>query len=118
MRIIIAGSRVFDDYLKLKREVDEFICQNPEADVEIVSGNARGADMLGERYAAEKGYKLKLFKANWKMFGKSAGIIRNEQMADYADTCIVFWDGQSSGTRNMIELSKKKKLNLKIVLIQ
>ncbi len=79
MKIIIAGSRDFDDY-DLLREKCDLILSNIKT-VEIVSGQARGADSLGEKYAKEKGYKLKLFPADWSQ-GKMAGMIRNKQMAE------------------------------------
>ena len=82
--------------------------------VEIVSGGARGADKLGERYAAERGYGLKIFPADWNRYGKRAGYLRNEQMAQYADVCICFWDGESRGTKHMIDLSNR--CGLKVIV--
>jgi len=112
-RVIIAGSRDFNDYDTLG-EICDYMLQN-KLDVEIVSGTARGADQLGERYANERGFKLKKFPADWSL-GKSAGYIRNELMAQNADALIVFWDGKSKGTLNMINLAKQYKLKTKIHL--
>ena len=116
-KIIIAGSRTFDDYEGLVDCLDEQILELTEQndvidDIEIVSGGAKGADKLGERYAKEKGYSLKVFKADWNKFGKSAGYRRNEQMAEYADACICFWDGESKGTKHMIDLAEEHDLAL------
>jgi len=111
MKIIIAGGRDFTDYDKLSSYCDHLL-QN-QIDVEIVSGVARGADMLGERYARERRYKIKQFPANWDI-GKAAGFIRNEEMARYADALIAFWDGKSKGTGHMINLAKKYNLNVRI----
>ena len=74
-------------------------------DVEIISGGAKGADLLGEQYASNKNLHVKLFPADWAQYGKSAGIKRNSEMAQYADHCICFWDGQSKGTEKMISLA-------------
>ena len=38
-------------------------------------------------------------------------------MAKEADACIVFWDGKSTGTKNMIDLAKKYKLKLRVINI-
>ena len=112
MKIIIAGSRTFTDYKKLKKICDQIL--QDQTDIEIVSGSCyKGADKLGEQYAKEKGYKLTQFPANWKSYGKAAGPIRNEQMANYADTLIAFWDGKSKGTKHMVEVAKS--YNLKII---
>ena len=111
MKVIIAGSREFNDYDKLCKFCDH-ILQN-QKEIEIVSGTAKGADKLGEKYATEKGYSIKRFPADWNI-GKSAGYLRNKEMAEYADALIAFWDGKSKGTKNMIDLAKKNNLKIKI----
>lgn len=113
MKVIIAGGREFSDYDKLCVSCDKILSNQTE--IEIVSGTARGADKLGEKYANERGYPIKQFPADWNLFGKSAGYKRNAQMADYADALIVFWDGKSKGTKHMIDLAKKVGLNIKII---
>jgi hypothetical protein len=113
MKIIIAGSRNFNDYNLLKSSCDNLLTQF--TNIEIVSGTARGADKLGERYAREKGYSIKQFPANWDKFGKSAGYIRNDEMAQYADMLIAFWDGTSKGTKHMIDLANKRGIKVEIV---
>jgi len=112
-KVIIAGSRDFSDYTLLTDVMDQLLKDEPE--VEIVSGTARGADSLGERYAADKGYKLTKFPADWNTYGKSAGYRRNVEMADYADGCVVFWDSISKGTKHMIDIATSKGLKLCIV---
>lgn len=76
---------------------------------------ADGADTLAIRYADE--YKLTkiLFPANWKRYPRIAGFLRNEDMLSVATHLIVFWDGQSSGTRHMIEIAKAKKIPIWVV---
>ena len=114
MKIIIAGSRNFTDYKKLSEICDNIL--QDQTDVEIVSGAYyKGADLLGEQYAAEKGFRLTKFPADWKSFGRAAGPKRNEQMAKYADALIAFWDGKSKGTKHMIEKAKKENLIVKII---
>jgi len=113
MKVIIAGSRDFNDYEKLVKKCDFYLSN--VRDIEIVSGTARGADKLGERYAKERCYPIKEFPANWDEYGKSAGSIRNREMADYADALIAFWDGKSRGTKDMIEAAQKKGLRIKVV---
>lgn len=114
-KIIIAGGRDFTDYNLLKEEVRKFMERESIEHPEIVSGKASGADSLGERFAKEFSYGIREFPANWKTYGKAAGHVRNEQMAKYGDACIVFWDGQSRGTRNMISLAKEYGLPLEVV---
>lgn len=105
-RIIIAGGRDYDDYDRLRKVARELITR---ADT-IVSGGARGADALGERLAEKNGIALTVVPADWDKYGKSAGFIRNHQMALNADALIAFWDGKSRGTKNMIEEAHKARL--------
>lgn len=117
MKLIIAGSRTFTNYKKLCQECDHLL--QDQTDIEIVSGAYfRGADKLGEQYAKERRYKLTPFPANWNQYGKAAGPKRNQQMANYADTLIAFWDGKSKGTKNMIQLAKICGLTVLIIQYQ
>ncbi len=118
LRLIIAGSRNFENYQLLESSLDEFIERNsigdPDPGVIIISGLAKGADLLGVQYAKQKGYQVEEFPANWKL-GRSAGPKRNLEMAKSANACIVLWDGVSKGTANMIELAKRFRLKMLVV---
>ena len=117
IKVIIAGTRDFNDYSFLKKNLDYFLQGiNPNnEEIEIVSGNARGADKLGERYAKEHNLPVKLFPANWDKYGKRAGYLRNQEMANYADVLIAFWDEKSKGTKHMIDIAKKQDLTVIVV---
>ena len=115
MKLIIAGGRDFNlkgyegafaHYLKIN---------NQGIITEIVSGGARGADKLGELLAKNEKLPVKLFEADWDTHGKSAGYIRNSEMADYGDILLAFWDGKSKGTKHMIDLATKKGLEVRVV---
>jgi len=122
--LIIAGSRDFNDYELLVKEVDKYLLNivcSLEVDltekiipIEVVCGGARGADKLGERYAKERNLIIKYFIPDWKK-GKGAGYIRNEEMAKYGTHCICFWDEISRGTKHMINIANKYKLDVKVV---
>lgn len=117
MKIIIAGSRNFNNYQKLKQECDKFL--QDYKNIEIVSGaHYKGADKLGEQYASEKKIKIIKFPADWIKYGKAAGPKRNNQMAIYADALIAFWDGKSKGTKNIIQLAKQRQLKTRIILFE
>lgn len=114
--VVIAGTRNFDNY-KLLCQWCDYMLQNYDASqVIIISGGARGADALGERYANERGMGLITKPADWNRFGKSAGYIRNEEMAKLGDALILFWDGQSRGSKHMLDLAKKYNIaNIQVV---
>lgn len=113
MKVIIAGGRDFNDYELLKDKCDKIL--NSQIEITIVSGGANGADYLGEKYAKEREYELIIFPADWNKYGKSAGPIRNTQMAENSDALIAFWDGKSRGTKHMIDVATKLGLKVRIV---
>ena len=113
MKVIIAGGRDFNNYDLLKTKCDKIFTKSKN--LEIVSGKAKGVDSLGELYAKENDFPIKEFYADWNMYGKSAGVIRNSEMGDYADALIAFWDGKSPGTKHMIDYMKKLNKPTRIV---
>lgn len=113
MKLIIAGSRsIFNSAL-----VEEAVASSGWIPDEIFSGAANGADQLGERWAREHKIPIRRFYADWSIFGKSAGPIRNREMAENADALIALWDGSSRGTENMIKEAVARKLKVKVFLI-
>jgi hypothetical protein len=108
MKTIIAGSRTFTDYAVLL----DAIAAAPWTITEVVSGTARGVDALGERYARENQLPLHRFAAQWDLYGKAAGPIRNSEMVRSAQALIALWDGRSRGTRNMIETARRSGLKV------
>jgi len=112
MKVIVAGSRGFNDYELLKKKLDHVLSKRSV--VEIISGTARGVDQLGERYAKEKDFPCSRYPADWNTHGKSAGYLRNVQMADIADALVAFWDEHSPGTKHMIDIAKRKGLVVRV----
>ncbi len=114
-RVVIAGCRDFENY-KVAKEYIDFCLSNirKENEIIIVSGGAKGADSLGERYAKENGFEIERYLADWDTYGKSAGPRRNKKMAEVSDYVICFWDGKSRGTKSMINSAKQLDKPLKI----
>lgn len=108
MKTIVAGGR---DYT-LTTE-DEALLDTLGI-TEVVCGGARGADEGGKRWAESRDIPVVMFPANWSQHGRSAGPIRNRQMAEYGERLVAFWDGQSRGTKNMIETAKS--LGLEVIV--
>ena len=112
-RVVVAGSRSFGDFGLMFSRLDVLLSQRSE--VVIISGAARGADALGERYAALRGLPVERFPADWARFGRAAGYRRNEAMAAVADAVVVFWDGRSPGTGHMVDIARSRGLPLRVV---
>lgn len=83
---------------------------------EIVSGGARGVDACAREYALAHGIKLTEFLPQYNKYGRAAPLKRDLQIIDHADMVIAFWDGQSRGTKYVIE--NCKKVNKKVMVYQ
>ena len=119
-KIVVAGCRNYNNYEEARGYISDCIGDIKDRYTLIfISGGCRGADLLGERYAAENGHKVERFVAEWDRYGRGAGLKRNEKMARMADYIICFWDGESSGTKSMIEFAKRfnKQVYVKHVTI-
>lgn len=106
MLVGIVGSRNFNNFNIVADFLDGYFGEDLPS--RIVSGGAKGADSLAEKYAELKGIPTLIFKPNWKKFGKSAGYLRNIDIVKNSDLIIAFWDGESKGTKHTINLAKKK----------
>ena len=108
MKTIIAGGR---DFVSDIRHWDFLDWAHRNYHIsEVVSGGAKGADSYGEFWAGQYRIPWKRFPADWKAHGKAAGFKRNEQMAEYADACILFPGGR--GTADMKRRAEKHGLKI------
>ena len=98
MKIAIVGSRKIT-----VSNIDEYISECDE----IVSGGAVGVDNCAAEYAERNGIKLTVFLPQYELYGRTAPIVRNKQIVEYADKVIAFWDGESKGTLSVIKYAKK-----------
>ena len=117
-RIVIAGSREYKNCREAKEIIEHHlsnICK--ENEIVILSGGCRGADLIGERYAEEKGNRIERHLADWEKYGRGAGPKRNEEMAKLCDCVICFWDGRSKGTKSMLDYAKKYNKLIRVKLI-
>ena len=110
MKVAVIGSRNINienigDYL-------------PENVTEIISGGAVGIDTCAKNYAVEHNIKYTEFLPEYNRYGKSAPLKRNEQIIEYADTVIAFWDGSSKGTLFVIEYAKKRGKPCSVILFR
>lgn len=111
MRVIICGSRSalrWNDVIEAMALAHLFDGIAPSL---ILSGAARGADAMGEQWAAANRIPVKLYPAQWLTHGRGAGFIRNIEMAENADACVALrMPGISNGTDHMIEQSRLRGL--------
>ena len=116
-KIAIIGSRDFSD----KRLVIDYV-NNLSEDTEVVTGGARGVDTWAEETARLRGLSVQVFlpyfkRPGHKYFGRYAKwhfFARNDEIIDYCDRVIAFWDGKSKGTNDVIKKAQKKGKEVEI----
>ena len=127
MIIAIIGGREFDDYQLLKKTLEPYKSKITD----IVSGGARGADKLGDKWSRQFLNKKAIeFLAEWdnlddpclikrndkgELYNSLAGFKRNKDIVKKCDALIAFWDGKSTGTKDSLDYAKKIKKPVKIV---
>lgn len=109
--VAVIGSRIFNDYSVLKSILDE---EKPKL---IVSGGAKGADLLAKQYSEENNIQIKEFLPNYKSFGKAAPLVRNKEIVNASDKVIAFWDGFSKGTKFTIDYAISQKKSVRIFTV-
>ncbi len=114
MKVVIAGSRTLHHkHAYFHRALEKMVVRFEEEYgpiTMVVSGLATGPDKIGYALAKDHGVHVAEFPAKWDINGRAAGIIRNTEMAKFADGAIIMHDGESAGTKHMInEMRKLKK---------
>lgn len=122
IKVLVAGSRSFTDYNFFQKVMYDLLRRFP--DCELVSGKASsGPDLMAIEFAKQYGLLCHEFPANWndigvpnarikinhkgRQYNANAGHDRNQIMADFSDFYIIFWDGKSPGTKDMISRASK-----------
>lgn len=112
IKLAVVGSRGFNDYDLLEKVLDKLTF-----DV-IISGGAKGADKLAERYAIKRNIPLEVYHADWNpngVYDASAGFKRNVTIWDKSSEGVAFWDGKSEGTKHSFSLAKKQNKRLLVI---
>lgn len=113
LRILITGSRDWDDWKCILRVFEEFADYD---DVVLVSGHHwEGADYLCEQFAKMMGWVVEEHPADWRRLGKRAGFVRNAEMVKLgADICLAFIKDGSKGATMTAALAEKAGIKTEI----
>jgi hypothetical protein len=122
MKLIIAGGRDVTEFSFLKAALMESgYWKQYGKSIEVVCGMAKGADLLGKKFAEKNGLVVYPFPADWETYGNRAGPIRNAEMGAFAKkhegALLALWDGKSKGTKNMIDWAVKNALTNHVYMI-
>ena len=115
MKVAVIGSREFKcDARHVFGQIEKYL---PRGCAEIVSGGAVGVDTLAKRYAERNRLRFTCFEPDYIQFGKTAPLVRNDEIIDYSDFVLVIWNGESNGSRYVINKCIEKDKPMKIVYI-
>ena len=115
MLVLICGDHNWTDHAAVEREIITHGL-DPIRDV-IMHGGAKGADTISGEVATKHGFKVEAIKANWGLYGKAAGPIRNKWMLDRnPDLVLAFHTNieQSKGTKNMVKIAREKGVEVEV----
>ena len=122
LRVLVCGGRDYSNVERLYKVLDWVDGSWESAESTgpistIISGHARGADQLAEKYANEKNIPLEIYPAQWDVYGKSAGVIRNQEMLDEGQPDLVVAFPGGKGTAHMVKIAKKANVTMLQVTI-
>ena len=114
--ILVSGSRAFPNPDLIRTTIQQMIKPGDR----LMHGGAQGVDILAAQAAHDAGAIILTRPANWSIYGKRAGIIRNEQMfrealQDPSYRIVIFWDGQSRGTKHMMDLCRSQRIPFELI---
>lgn len=117
--LIVAGSRNFNDYEFFSKSLESYLLEHHKGKTLIfISGRAwKGADAMIIKWCKLNGYPWVEFPADWEKFGRSAGYVRNTEMAKVGKNLLSFWDGMSKGTEHMVKIATRLGLEIHTVLV-
>lgn len=101
MKVVVAGSRSITDCEIVAECIDKFF----EPIDTVVTGGARGVDTCAEKWADDNDVPVETHPIPdwaWEEVGRKSGPLRNRYMAKQGDALLAIWDGESSGTKNII----------------
>lgn len=99
--VLICGSRSINQ-LNISRYI-----KNIDKIQKIVHGGCRGVDSIADSWAKANNLEIIVYEPNYKIYGKRAPLVRDEEMVDFCDVIIAFYDGKSRGTKYTFDFAKK-----------
>jgi YspA, cpYpsA-related SLOG family len=123
MRLLVCGSRTWNDYRLLRRTLEATIAQHQAEQVTIIEGGARGADRMAGHLACLHGWGLEVYPARWQQEGRAAGFRRNARMLREGrpELVVAFTVGPleaSRGTADMVRRARAAGVPVHIVTSQ
>lgn len=114
MKIAIIGSRNLLQEWVLPR-LNFLLDENNFGNVSVISGGARGVDTYVERYCKTWNIPIEIIRPD-DVADKFSYLRRNIEIIKKADKIVAFWDGQSKGTKFVIDNAKLLGKNIQVII--
>src|SRR5713226_5415646 len=101
MIVLVCGARDFHDRELLFTRMNELHAQ--VGITEIVRADGAGADALAGLWARQHRISDRVFKADWKKYGKQAGPIRNSRMVENGHPALVVAFAVNPDLKDLLE---------------
>lgn len=102
MKVLVCGGRNYDNETLVCAALDEL-----RPITRIIHGGATGADAMAKRYAWANDIPSVAYFPMWRIHGKLAGPLRNQEMLDQEKPDIVVAFEGGRGTADMVRRAQK-----------
>ncbi len=113
MKVLICGDRRWEDEGTIYRRITKL-----PLDTLIITGGARGADIIARIAAQNLGYPTKTIIAKWWKYGDAAGPIRNREMLDLKPDLVIAFHGDlknSKGTKDCVNSARRRSIPVEVI---
>jgi hypothetical protein len=114
LRVLVTGARTWADPGPIRRELARLLAGSV-----VIHGDARGADRLAGRIAAELGLAVLACPAEWHKYGRAAGLVRNRAMLkEHRPQLVLAFHPaieQARGTKHMVGLARKAGVEVRVI---
>lgn len=113
MNVGFSGSRELrkKDHALLTSVLKE-IREKYGSSMKVHVGDCRGVDDFVRSHFAQEGTEVSIYKADWDVYGKSAGPIRNKKIVENSDVLYAFPRSNSRGTQSAMSEARRKGIDV------
>ena len=116
MRVLVCGGRHYDNPAAVYAALGS-ICRVDGRITCVIHGGASGADNLADAWGVKNGITVESYLADWHVFGRAGGPLRNQRMLDEGKPDIVLAFPGGRGTEDMVTRAKKAGVRVLRVMV-
>lgn len=115
-KVILAVSPSFENYILYRQKILHYIKEKRKThNIIFITGASWVTDIFTREFIEEFGFNTEPHRADWGKYGQAAMSKANDEMTSAADALIAFWDGKSTGLKDLINQAEKKGIKVAVV---